>query len=148
MTAPASDQILLALFTEIGIIDQLVRARLEAVLPDGLLLSHFVMLNHLARIERPTSPVELAQALQVTKGAITNTLQRLEERRLIAVLPHPTDRRGKRVALTAAGTAARDRCLTLASTGFSELEAAVGAEALAALVPPLRRLREYLDGAR
>ena len=52
-----------ALFNEIGIIGQLSRAVMEAELPDGLLASHFSVLNHLIRVKDGQTPLKLAQAL-------------------------------------------------------------------------------------
>ena len=74
---------------EIGIIDQLSSARLESVLPDGLKMSHFIVLNHLVRLEGNWSPVRLASAFQVTKDAITNTLKKLEKRGLVSIEADP-----------------------------------------------------------
>ena len=100
------------LLNEIGIIEQLARTRFEALQPDGLLLPHFTLLNHLVRVGDGRSPVAIARALQLAKGAITNTLQRLEARGLVRVEPDPEDGRGKRVFLTAAGRRRRDAAVT------------------------------------
>ena len=54
--------LLFGAFTEIGIIDQLARALLEARLPKGLLSSHFIVLNHLMRVADGRTMVELARA--------------------------------------------------------------------------------------
>ena len=67
-------------FNEIGIIEQLARNVFEQVLPDGLKVSQFSILNHFVRLGDDKNPVDLARAFQVTKGAMTNTLQRLEGR--------------------------------------------------------------------
>ena len=77
---PTKDPISFRFFTEIGIIEQLARNRLERGLPDGLKISQFSVLNHLVRLGGEWSPARLARAFQVTKGAMTNTLQRLEKR--------------------------------------------------------------------
>ena len=62
-------------FTEIGIIDQLVTNRLERVLPAGLSYAQFGVLVHFARRGGQESPAQQAKAFQVTKGAMTYTLQ-------------------------------------------------------------------------
>ena len=49
------------------------------------------MLNHFARLGGVRSPAELAQAFQVSKGAMTNTLQRLEAGRLVKIIPDPAE---------------------------------------------------------
>ena len=99
--AAGGDPPLFALLNEIGIIDQLAQNRIESLLPDGLKVSHFAVLNHLVRLGDNCTPVQLSRAFQVTKGAITNTLQRLEARHLVSVVPDPEDGRAKRVRLTA-----------------------------------------------
>ena len=85
MTDEIDDPLLFTLFNEIGIISQLSNAAFEKVLPDGLKVSHFSVLNHLARLGDNKSPSSLASAFQVTKGAMTNTLGRLEARGLVKV---------------------------------------------------------------
>lgn len=136
------------LLTEVGIIDQLARARLEAVLPDGLLAPHFGVLNHLVRVGDGISPVALARAFQVTKPTMTNTLQRLEARGLIQLVPDPRDRRAKRVLLTEAGRSMREAALHAALAQAEDLRAHICDDELAAVLPTMRRLRQVLDEAR
>ncbi len=99
----ANDPVAFDFFTEIGIIAQLSQSRLQQALPGGLKLSHFTVLNHFARRGGEQSPAELARAFQVTKGAMTNTVQRLAARGLVAVRPDPRDGRAKLVSPTPAG---------------------------------------------
>ena len=49
------------------------------------------------------SPGRLAEIFELSSGAMTNRLDRLEEQKLIKRLPDPDDRRGVRVELTPAG---------------------------------------------
>jgi hypothetical protein len=58
------------LFNEIGIIEQLSRARFEARLPQGAPCPHFSVLNHLMRVEDGRTPLELARAFQVPKTTL------------------------------------------------------------------------------
>ncbi|WP_420391338.1 MarR family winged helix-turn-helix transcriptional regulator [Acuticoccus sp.] len=136
------------MFNEIGIIEQLARARFEAVLPDGLLVSHFSVLNHMVRLGDDKSLTSLAFAFQVSKGAMTNTVQRLERRKLVDVRPDPLDGRGKRVFLTEAGRQARDEAIARLGPALCDLEQALGAEVFAELLPRLQRVRTALDEAR
>lgn len=145
---PDGDPILFTFFNEIGIIDQLARARLDRGLPDELRASHFIVLNHLVRMGDGKSPVALARAFQVTKGAITNTLQRLEARGLIALSADPDDGRGKRVTLTAAGRRMRDQSILQLWPAFADLAPVATAAEIEAVLPLLRRIREHLDRAR
>jgi DNA-binding MarR family transcriptional regulator len=93
-------------FAEIGAIGQLARNRLERALPPALSYAQFSVLVHLAQLGADASPVGLSQTFQVTKGAMTNTLQRLETQGFVAVEGHADDGRRKRVSLTPAGLAA------------------------------------------
>ena len=70
MAEPPQDPPIFTLFNEIGIIEQLARQRLESVLPEGLKISHFSVLNHFARLGGERAPAELARAFQVTKAAM------------------------------------------------------------------------------
>lgn len=146
---PASaDPPAFVLLNEIGIIEQLARTRFEALQPDGLLLPHFTLLNHLVRVGDGRSPVAIARALQLAKGAITNTLQRLEARGLVRVEPDPADGRGKRVFLTAAGRARRDAAVTAVTPALAGAMEGLDATALAETIARLRGVRERLDRAR
>ena len=111
------DPVIFTFFNEIGIIDQLAQNILERALPDGLKMSHFVVLNHFARLGGARSPQDLARAIQVTKGAMTNTLKRLESRGLVNVRPDPDDGRAKRVTLTDAGLHVRNEAIQAISPG-------------------------------
>ena len=68
-----------SLFNEIGIIEQLGRALFESQLPDGFLMSHFSVLNHLIRVQDGQTPLKLAQAFQLPKTTMTHTLSVLEK---------------------------------------------------------------------
>ena len=98
-------------FNEIGIIEQLARNRFERVLPHGMTLSQFSVLNHFARLGGEKSPLALARAFQVSKGTMTNTLQRLEVQGLVVLRPDPTDGRGKLVAITPLGESRREEAV-------------------------------------
>ncbi len=148
MTNKASDPLLFTFFNEVGIIEQLARNSIERVLPDGLKLSQFSVLNHFARLGLTQNPVELARAFQVTKGAMTNTVQRLEERGLVDVSPDPNDGRGKLVRITDEGRRVRESCLAAAGPLLAELEKEFGKEDFSAALPFLQKLRAYLDQAR
>ncbi|MBL4614470.1 MAG: MarR family transcriptional regulator [Magnetovibrio sp.] len=145
---PTNDPPAFRLFTEIGIIEQLARNRLERGLPDGLKMAQFGVLNHLVRLGGQWSPARLASAFQVTKGAMTNTLQRLEKRELVLVEADPDDGRAKLVSLTEAGREMRARCVQSVGPLFSELSRELTDQDIAAALPILERLRKYLDSHR
>ena len=148
MAPPREDPLAFRLFTEIGIIEQLARSRLERNLPDGLKVSQFGVLNHLVRLGGEWSPVRLAKAFQVTKGAMTNTLQRLEKRGLVQVSPDPHDRRAKRVTITKAGREMRLRCVQSVGPLLVDLASEVSDNDLASALPVLEKVRKYLDTHR
>jgi len=136
------------LFNEIGIIDQLTRARLERSLPDGLKISQFGVLNHFVRLGGHWSPNRLAKAFQVTKAAMTNTLQRLEHRGLIEIQPDPNDGRAKIVEITEAGRQMRMRCLEKMSPMIKEMSDILSGHDLDIALPILTNIRKYLDENR
>ena len=144
----SDDRVAFRVMNEIGIIDQLGRTLFERVMPHGLTLPQFAVLNHFVRLGGERSPAALARAFQVTKGTMTSTLQRLEAKRFIAVTPDPNDGRGKRVAITPAGRRARDACIAAVAPALDALEAAIGPADLAAALPFLECLRRYLDAER
>jgi len=140
--------VVVGLFNEIGIIEQLARNRFERVMPDGMTLSQFSVLNHFVRLGGEKSPNRLARAFQVTKGTMTSTLQRLEARGCVAIRPDPSDGRGKLVTITPDGRAMRDACITALGPQIAEVERALGVDGFAAALPWLRDLRRYLGAAR
>jgi DNA-binding MarR family transcriptional regulator len=136
------------LLNEIAIIEQLARNTLERVLPDGLRQPHFGVLTHLVRRGDGTSPGALARAFQTSKAAMTNTLHRLETRGLIRVEADPKDGRGKRVFLTDAGRAMRERAIATVGPHMAAIGTVLSAAEIAEILPHLRRLRAHLDAAR
>ncbi len=148
MDKQLNDPTLFSFFTEIGIIDQLARAKLESLMPDGLKVSHFAVLNHMAISEGEWSPLRLATALQVTKGAITNTLQRLEARDLINIIANPNDARGKLVTLTSTGLKVREQCILNTQPLLDDLEKEFGLPEFASHLPFIESIRKFLDKER
>ena len=133
---------------EIAAIGQLTRNRLERALPDGLSQAQFSLLVRLAQHGAEESPVQLAQAFQVTKGAITNTLQRLEAQDFVAIAGDVDDGRRKQVRITPAGLAACDRGLKAARPAMDALRARFTDAQFEAALPFLSALREWLDENR
>ena len=140
-----SQQALFLLLNEIGIINQLSSARLERLLPHGLTVAQFGLLNHLVRLDGDWSPARLAAAFQVTKGTMTSTLQRLEAKGFISMRANPDDGRAKIVTLTEAGRRAREAALAAAGPGLADLEAVLSSADVDALIPDLQKLRIWLD---
>ncbi|WP_415402136.1 MarR family winged helix-turn-helix transcriptional regulator [Tateyamaria sp. SN3-11] len=135
-------------FNEIGIIEQLSRAILEARLPHGLIAPHFAVLNHLIRVGDGRTPIEMARAFQVPKTSMTHTLKGLEAHGLVDLRPNPDDGRSKRVWLTEKGRALRNDAIAALGPDFAQLARDFDMERLAGITPVLRDLRIYLDKAR
>jgi len=136
------------MFNEIGIISQLSSNRLERVLPPGISIAQFSLLNHLVRLGGAWAPSRLARAFQVTKGAMTNTLQRLEAQGLIRVTVDPDDARGKRVEITEAGRRMREKCIRATGTALGDIIKLVPSDDVGAVLPFLEHLRKTLDENR
>jgi len=132
----------------VGIIEQLARNRVERNLPYGLKLSQFSVLNHFVRLGGQWAPARLARAFQVTEGAMTNTIQRLEALGFVEVVPDPRDGRGKLVAITEAGRAAHAHSLAALAPDLATIQSEFGTEAFETTIPFLERLRVYLDENR
>ncbi|MDG1418380.1 MAG: MarR family transcriptional regulator [Maricaulis sp.] len=146
--SPADPTMIYTVMTEIGIIAQLSNTSLERALPAGLRLSHFIVLHHLSRLGGAWTPARLASAIQVTKGAMTNTVQRLEAKGFVSVEADPNDARSKLVTLTDAGQSMRDRALMEAAPVFAHLMDDFEVSEFEAAQPFLARLRASMDKAR
>jgi DNA-binding MarR family transcriptional regulator len=136
------------LFTEIGILEQLSRALLEARLPKGLIAPHFTVLNHLSRVADGRTPIDMARAFQTPKTSMTHTLRGLEAHGLVVMRPNPGDGRSKTVWLTDAGRALRARVIADLTADFADMMRGVEVDRLAAIRPVLTELRKFMDAAR
>ena len=146
MIDPRTDEIAVALFGELFMADQLARNRISKALPKGMELSHFSVLNHLARLSEERSPAQLARAFHVTRGAMTNTLAKLEWAGHIHIRPDWDDARQKFVAISPSGRSARDAAVASVSPLIAEVVTALGADKVRAVLPVLRELRGRLEG--
>ncbi|MEQ9260283.1 MAG: MarR family transcriptional regulator [Roseovarius sp.] len=133
------------LFSEILTNEQLIRSRLSRVLPKGMEISHFSVLNHLARLGGERSPAQLAKSFHVTRGAMTNTLGKLEWAGYIHVRPDWDDARRKMVTISPAGRQARDAALSAITPMVTELVKELGEEKVRATLPVLRELRTKME---
>lgn len=136
----------IALVGEIVMIEQLARARLTRALPGGMQLSHFMTLNHLAGVGSEKTPAQLARAFHVSKGAMTNTLRKLDAAGYVHIRPDWDDARRKWVSLSPSGQAARDRAVAAIAPVFDDVSAQLGPQRLKAALPFLRALRAGLSG--
>ena len=144
-SSAGNDSLAVALFSEIFMADQLARNRLTKALPKGMEISHFSVLNHLARSGDERSPAQLARAFHVTRGAMTNTLNKLEWAGHIHIRPDWDDARRKFVSISPAGTAARDAALEAITPILTQVVDAIGQDKVKAALPVLREMRIRLE---
>ena len=135
----------ISLFSEILAADQMVRNRLSRVLPKGMEISHFSVLNHLAWHEGERSPAQLAETFNVTRGAMTNTLSRLEWAGYVHIRPDWDDARRKKVAISPAGKRAHEQALSAIAPLVSDVIEQLGEDSVRATLPILRQLRMQLS---
>lgn len=140
-----SGRLAITLFGELLTADQLLRARLGKVLPNRMELSHFSVLNHLAGGQSERTPAQLARSFHVTRGAMTNTLSKLEVAGYVHIRPDWDDARKKLVAISPAGRAARDAALAAITPLVTEMLGDLGEDKVRAALPVLRELRLRLE---
>lgn len=132
-------------FDEIGMIECGVRTIITRCLPVGLTYPQFEVMNYLARRGEGQTPAQIASALQMTPGAITNTLQRLEATGLAVVEPDALDKRKKRVAMTPAGRQAYQRAMAAIKPRMSSLREGFTQKEFREALPFLRALRAWME---
>lgn len=133
----------IALLSEVVAADQAIKSALARYLPKGMESSHFATLNHLSN-GGEKSPAQLARNFQLTKGAMTNTLQKLEALGYIHIRPDWDDARKKLVSISPAGQAARERALLAVAPVFEQVIAEVGTENIRQILPGLRDFRKAI----
>jgi DNA-binding MarR family transcriptional regulator len=134
--------------TEVGIIAQLAGAAFEKALAPGMTMPQFSVLHHLARLGGEWTPVRLANAMQVTKGAMTNTLGHLAGKDFIAIRPDDRDGRAKLVSLTSKGRHARDKAIGALAPELDALVAGLPDGLMPQAIPLLETVRRFLDQRR
>lgn len=148
MTHEVDIRTLFELFKEIGIIEQLSRAQLEARLPEGLIAPHFSVLSHLINRGDGAVPIDMARAFQVPKTSMTHTLKGLVAHGLVELRENPKDGRSKTVWLTEKGRTLREETIAALAPEFMALFGQIDPGELTAILPTLVRLREVMDAAR
>ena len=147
MTEKPGNPLAVTLFSEILTNEQLIRNKLSRVLPKGMEISHFSVLNHLARIGGERSPAQLATSFHVTRGAMTNTLGKLEWAGYVHIRPDWDDARRKFVAISPSGRSARDAALQSIAPILSRVVQEIGADRVRSALPVIRELRRELEAA-
>ena len=139
--ARSEDPLVVTLFGEMLAADQLLRNQLSRVLPKGMALSHYSVLNHLAQIGDERSPAELAQRFNLSRGAMTNTLGRLEWAGHIHIRPDWEDARRKFVSISPAGRSACEAAIASMQPVLSRAAADLSDDRLRSAIGVLREMR-------
>jgi DNA-binding MarR family transcriptional regulator len=105
----------------------------------------FDVLATLRRNVTPLTPADLMRSSMITSGAVTQRLDRLVARGLVARTPSPTDGRVVLVSLTEEGLAVIDRALPGHVANEHRILAALSDEDRDALTATLRRLLTSLE---
>ena len=136
-----------------GIVDRIngINRRLHKMLDEtlaefGLSLGEWKVLNHLQSAGPPyrRSAGKLAARADLSTGAMTNRLDRLEQAGLVRRLPDPEDRRGVKVELTDKGLKLWEEALRTGAAQEALVAAALTKEEKQQLNSLLRRLmREF-----
>ena len=98
----------------------------------------------MARAGLERSPAQLAATFHVTRGAMTNTINKLQVAGYVHIRPDWDDARRKMVAISPAGKQARDAALASIVPIISDLVDELGAERVKSALPILRELRVKL----
>jgi DNA-binding MarR family transcriptional regulator len=139
-----NDALAVSLFSEILAVDQLARSSVARILPKGMELSHFSVLNHLAHTGQERTPAQLARVFHLTRGAMTNTLGKLEWAGWVHIRPDWDDARRKLVSISPTGLAARDEAVTAMIPMIADVVDKIGTERVRATLPVLREMRKRL----
>ena len=123
-----------------------MRNRLTRALPKGMEISHFSVLNNLAWHDGEKTPAQLAETFNVTRGAMTNTLNKLVWAGYVHIRPDWDDARRKMGAISPAGRNARDHAIRQISPLINDVADDLGEAQVRATLDTLRALRRQLEG--
>ena len=136
---------LLILLSEIATIEQLARNQLDNALPKNLNISSFSVLNHFSGSKAEKTPLQLARSFHVTKGAMTNTLNKLEKLGYIHVRPDWNDARKKLISISQSGIDARNHAIKSIKPILDEIIMKTDHVMKKSLLGNLRSFRESIE---
>ncbi|MDP3658869.1 MarR family winged helix-turn-helix transcriptional regulator [Phenylobacterium sp.] len=145
MPPAPQDRADIQVFREVTVISQIMREVIGRRLPAGMTHAQFDLLARFVRHGDGETPAELARATMVTKGAVTNTLQRMEAKGFVAVLADVGDRRKKRVRVTRTGLAAYNAAVTALRGRNEAVRGAFTDDEFLEALPFLKALRVFLE---
>lgn len=141
----AQDHPYMEVFNEIGAIEYYMRSAVTRHLPSGMTYAHFELLRHFMRHGDGQTPAELAGILLMTKGAVTNVLQKMQAQGFIAVLADVSDRRKKRVRITRTGQEAANCVFRNMKAKTDALRSGFTDNEFREAAPFLKALRTFLS---
>ena len=136
---------LITLLSEVGAIEQIARAKLDSALTNNLNVSNFALLNHFSRRKEEKTPLQLAKTFNVTKGAMTNTLNKLEKLGYIHIRPDWEDARKKLVSISQSGIDARNNAMKLIKPLLKKIISSSIILNERELLTELRKFREKIE---
>ena len=139
------DMNLLIMLSEIATIEQLARNKLDNALPKDLNISSFSVLNHFSGSRAEKTPLQLARSFHVTKGAMTNTLNKLEKQGYIHVRPDWDDARKKCISISQSGIDARNNAMKSIKPILDEIIQKTDHMTKKSLLGDLRNFRESIE---
>ena len=135
-------------FTEVGIINQLISAKIESLLPGRMSAMQFGILGHLCRRPQGETPLQLSTAFQVPKTSMTHMLAVLQKHEFVTIEPHPQDGRSKLACSTRQGQRFLQDCMEKMGSELAPVMAELSVTPFAAALPHLELIREALDRER
>ena len=138
---------LITILSEVGAIEQIARAKLDSALPGNLNVSNFALLNHFSRRKEEKTPLQLAKTFNVTKGAMTNTLNKLEKLGYIHIRPDWEDARKKLVSISQSGIDARNHAMKMIKPLLNKIISNTIIKNDRELLTELRKFRERIENS-
>ena len=145
---PDLDVSAMGVFARLSRADRLLKKSLAETFEGyGLNRGEFDVLATLRRAGEPygLTPTELYRSMMLSSAAMTNRIDRLEERGLVAREPDPDDRRGVRIRLTAEGLELIEGALGAHVEGEERLLAALSGDERRQLAELLAKLMSSMQ---
>lgn len=137
---------LVGLFTEVAIIEHLMRTRMERLYPDGLGAAHFGILNHLLRHQRGPERIDsIAWSFQEDVDYTASKVATLESFGFVATVPPGNCDGATMVELTDAGAEARNTALDRMAPDVIELISEIDPVQIGIAHKVLEEIRLTLD---
>lgn len=137
---------LVGLFTEVAILEHLMRTRMDRLYPDGLGAPHFGILNHLLRNSRTPERIDsIAWSFQEEVDYTASKVSTLDSFGFVATTPPGTCDGATVVALTDAGEEARNAALDRMAPDVIELISETDPDQIRVAHKVLEEIRLTLD---